>query len=169
MKREAVYSKCILTWFFHFTLNCTIIIAVRRAVWYLSIHEVLRCSSWSFKSPIRHLQISSRDIRDLSSASAVYWDDVHQQTCGKKKKKWQQKDVHMIPLFSFLSLYILDSFPRLLSSRLSPSHLSCERRRRGRDTRREDSRQQAFYDLCQMSVTVFMTTIFTFNSNHNVA
>lgn len=85
MKREAAYSKCILTWFFHFTLNCIIIIAVRRAVWWLSIHEVLRCSSWSFKSPIRHLQISSRDIRDLSSASAVYWDDVHQQTCGKKK------------------------------------------------------------------------------------
>lgn len=84
MKREAAYSKCILTWFFHFTLNCIIIIAVRRAVWWLSIHELLRCSSWSFKSPIRHLQISSRDIRDLSSASAVYWDDVHQQTCGKK-------------------------------------------------------------------------------------
>ncbi len=39
-------------------------------------------------------------------------------------------------LFSFLSLYILDSFPRLLSSRLSPSHQRCERRRRGRECNR---------------------------------
>ncbi len=41
-------------------------------------------------------------------------------------------------LFLFLSLYMLDLFPHLLSSRLSPSHLRCEWRRQGRDMRREE-------------------------------
>ena len=56
-----------------------------------------------------------------------------------------QPVAEMSPLFSFFSLNVLDSFPRLLSWCLSPSHLRFELRRRGRDTRREQSRQQAFY------------------------
>ena len=55
--------------------------------------------------------------------------------------QWQK----CLPSSHFFSLNVLDSFPRLLSWCLSPSHLRFELRRRGRDTRREQSRQQAFY------------------------
>ena len=55
--------------------------------------------------------------------------------------------IHHSGPFSFHQMSLLDSPPRLLSSRLSPAHRRCERRSRGGEPRREEGKQQAVREM----------------------
>uniref|UniRef100_A0A667XY17 Caspase recruitment domain family member 11 n=1 Tax=Myripristis murdjan TaxID=586833 RepID=A0A667XY17_9TELE len=93
-----------------------------------------------------------KQIRELEERS----DELHIEIVRKEAKlvtlesrlRRVSKDVALdqerVKVLLISQLDILDSSPRLLSSRLSPAHGRCALRRRGRNSRREGAMQKAF-------------------------